>query len=30
MNDEFIDKIDKENHTIYLTTPEGLVELYLG
>ncbi|WP_037319046.1 ribosome maturation factor RimM [Salegentibacter sp. Hel_I_6] len=30
MNDEFIEKIDKENKTIYLTTPEGLVELYLS
>lgn len=30
MNDEFIEKIDKENKTIYLNTPEGLVDLYLG
>lgn len=30
MNDEFIEKIDKKNKTIYLNTPEGLVELYLG
>ncbi|WP_372916684.1 ribosome maturation factor RimM [Salegentibacter sp.] len=30
MNDEFIEKIDKDNKTIYLNTPEGLVEMYLG
>ncbi|MGY5848083.1 ribosome maturation factor RimM [Salegentibacter sp. HM20] len=30
MNDEFIEKIDKPNKTIYLNTPEGLVEMYLG
>ncbi|MGA9588941.1 MAG: 16S rRNA processing protein RimM, partial [Salegentibacter sp.] len=30
MNDEFIQKIDKTNKTIYLNTPEGLVDLYLG
>lgn len=30
MNDEFIEKIDKKNKTIYLNTPEGLVDLYLG
>jgi 16S rRNA processing protein RimM len=30
MNDEFIEKIDKINKTIYLTTPEGLIDLYLG
>ncbi|TBW27952.1 ribosome maturation factor RimM [Gramella sp. KN1008] len=29
MNDEFIQRIDKPNKTIYLTTPEGLVDLYL-
>ncbi|MGA9588322.1 MAG: ribosome maturation factor RimM [Salegentibacter sp.] len=30
MNDEFIQKIDKTNKTIYLNTPEGLVDLYLA
>ncbi|MDT0641229.1 ribosome maturation factor RimM [Zunongwangia sp. F363] len=30
MNDEFIEKLDKKNKTIYLDTPEGLVDLYLG
>lgn len=30
MRDEFIEKVDKPNKTIYLTTPEGLVEMYLG
>ncbi|MFD1094818.1 ribosome maturation factor RimM [Salegentibacter chungangensis] len=30
MNDEFIQKVDKKNKTIYLNTPEGLVDLYLG
>ena len=30
MNDEFIEKLDKKNKTIYLNTPEGLVDLYLG
>lgn len=30
MNDEFIEKVDKKNKTIYLNTPEGLVDLYLG
>ncbi|MCF4100247.1 ribosome maturation factor RimM [Gillisia sp. M10.2A] len=29
MNDEFIEKLDKENKTIYLKTPEGLIDLYL-
>lgn len=28
--DEFIDKIDKENRTLYVTAPEGLIEMYLG
>ena len=30
INDEIITKVDRENKTIYVTTPEGLVELYLG
>lgn len=30
MNDEFIDKIDKKNKTIFVSTPEGLIDLYLG
>ncbi len=30
MNDEFLQKIDKTNRKIYLQTPEGLVDLYLG
>lgn len=30
INDEFIDKIVKENKAIYVSTPEGLVELYLN
>ncbi|WP_373055854.1 ribosome maturation factor RimM [Zunongwangia sp. H14] len=30
MNDEFIEKVDKKNKIIYLNTPEGLVDLYLG
>ncbi|WBL22698.1 MULTISPECIES: ribosome maturation factor RimM [unclassified Zunongwangia] len=30
MNDEFIEKIDKPNQTINVTTPEGLIDLYLG
>ncbi|WP_120200337.1 ribosome maturation factor RimM [Ichthyenterobacterium magnum] len=29
MNDEFIEKIDKQNKTIYVKTPEGLIDLYL-
>ncbi|WP_025743421.1 ribosome maturation factor RimM [Aquimarina pacifica] len=29
MNDEFIDKIDKEAKIIYVNTPEGLIDLYL-
>jgi 16S rRNA processing protein RimM len=28
--DDFIVKIDRENKIIYLNTPEGLVDLYLG
>ncbi|NIK91609.1 16S rRNA processing protein RimM [Mangrovimonas sp. CR14] len=30
MNDEFITKIDKENRTIFVETPEGLIDLYLS
>ncbi len=30
VNDEIITKVDRENKTIFITTPEGLVELYLG
>ncbi|MDT0689951.1 ribosome maturation factor RimM [Salegentibacter sp. F188] len=30
MNDEFLEKVDKENKTIYLNTPEGLVDIYLS
>ena len=30
MNDEFIEKLDKENQKIHINTPEGLVELYLN
>ena len=29
MNDEFIKKLDKENKTILVETPEGLIDLYL-
>ncbi|MFY7810658.1 MAG: ribosome maturation factor RimM [Flavobacterium sp.] len=29
MIDEFIEKIDRENKTIYLKTPEGLIDIYL-
>lgn len=29
MNDDFIDKVDRENKIMYLTTPDGLVDLYL-
>lgn len=29
MIDEFIEKIDRENKTIYLNTPEGLIDIYL-
>jgi 16S rRNA processing protein RimM len=29
MNDAFIDKVDKENKTIFVNTPEGLIDLYL-
>ncbi|MDH7447991.1 ribosome maturation factor RimM [Aquimarina sp. 2201CG14-23] len=29
MNDEFIDKVDRETNTVYVNTPEGLIDLYL-
>ena len=29
MNDEFLQKVDKENKIIYVKTPEGLIDLYL-
>ncbi len=29
MNDEFIKKLDRENKTIHVETPEGLIDLYL-
>lgn len=29
MNDDFINKVDKKNKEIHVTTPEGLIELYL-
>jgi 16S rRNA processing protein RimM len=29
INDEIITKLDRENDTIFITTPEGLIELYL-
>ena len=29
MNDEFLQKVDKKNKTIYVQTPEGLIDLYL-
>ncbi|WP_299339071.1 ribosome maturation factor RimM [uncultured Psychroserpens sp.] len=29
MNDEFIDRVDKDNKTIFVETPEGLIDLYL-
>ncbi|MCL5245630.1 ribosome maturation factor RimM [Cellulophaga sp. 20_2_10] len=30
INDEIITKVDRENKTIFVTTPTGLVDLYLG
>ncbi|GGI55880.1 ribosome maturation factor RimM [Winogradskyella haliclonae] len=30
MNDEFIVKIDKDNKTVMVNTPEGLIDLYLS
>lgn len=29
MNDEFISRVDKPNKTIFVKTPEGLIDLYL-
>lgn len=29
MNDEFISKVDKDNKTIFVDTPDGLIDLYL-
>ena len=29
MNDEFISKVDKPNKTIFVETPDGLIDLYL-
>jgi len=29
MNDEFIVNVDRENKTVYVNTPEGLIDLYL-
>ncbi|MFD2563110.1 ribosome maturation factor RimM [Aquimarina rubra] len=29
MNDEFIDKVDREAKTVFVDTPEGLIDLYL-
>jgi 16S rRNA processing protein RimM len=29
MNDHFIEKVDKKNKTVFVETPEGLIELYL-
>lgn len=29
MNDEFIDKVDREQRTVFVKTPEGLIDLYL-
>lgn len=29
MNDEFISKVDKKNKTIFVETPEGLIDLYI-
>ena len=30
ITDEIITKVDRQNKTIFVTTPEGLVDLYLG
>ncbi len=30
INDDIITSVDRENKTIFVTTPEGLVDLYLG
>ena len=29
MNDEFIDRVDRQANTVYVNTPEGLIDLYL-
>lgn len=29
MNDEFIEKVDRKNKTVFVKTPEGLIDLYL-
>ncbi len=29
INDEFVQKLDRKNRVIYLTTPPGLIEIYL-
>ena len=29
INDKIIEKIDRENKTIYISAPNGLIELYL-
>ena len=29
LNDEFIVKVDRKSHTIFVDTPEGLIDLYL-
>ncbi len=29
LNDHFIDQVDRKNKTIYVTTPAGLIDLYL-
>lgn len=30
INDDFIDRLDKPNKKIFVNTPEGLIEMYLG
>ncbi|PCJ95526.1 MAG: 16S rRNA processing protein RimM [Flavobacteriaceae bacterium] len=30
ISDDIITKVDRENKTVFVTTPEGLVDLYLG
>ncbi|WP_405204982.1 ribosome maturation factor RimM [Aquimarina sp. LLG6339-5] len=29
MNDEFIDRVDRKTNTVFVSTPEGLIDLYL-
>jgi len=29
INDEFVQKLDRKNKTLHLTTPDGLIEIYL-